>query len=261
VVAALEGIADPRWGYHGPATSTGSAAVLIIVNGPVAKRLDFNSGDNLFAPGWRSNATVGRAVRLVMRNVIGTMPGRLDRGTFGHPGRYTYVMAENEAESPWTPLHVERLGCRPTDSAVTVMAALAPIQFYNQLSSTAAGVLGTLCDTLRYPGQIGQPNYCVVLAGEHMRTIGADGWSKADIRKFIFENSTNTVAHFKRTARMPGAVKPEDETANRPIVQSPDDILVVAAGGRAGSFSCFIPGWASRTSSEAVTVVIKERSA
>jgi len=261
VVAAIEGIADPRWGYHGPATSTGSAAVLMIVNGPIAKRLDFNSGDNLFSPGWRSNATVGRAVRLVMRNVIGTLPGRLDRGTFGHPGRYTYVMAENEAESPWTPLHVERIGCRPADSAVTVMAALAPIQFYNQLSNTAAGVLGTLCDTMRHPGQIGQPNYCVVLAGEHMRTIAADNWSKADIRKFIFENTTSTIAHFKRTARMPGAMKPEDETATRPLVQSPDDILVVAAGGRAGSFSCYIPGWASRTSSEAVTVVIKERSA
>jgi hypothetical protein len=261
VVAGIEGIADPRWGYHGPATSTGSAAVLMIVNGPIARRLDFNSGDNLFSPGWRSNATVGRAVRLVMRNVIGTLPGRLDRGTFGHPGRYTYVMAENEAESPWTPLHVERAGCRPPDRAVTVMAALAPIQFYNQLSNTAAGVLGTLCDTMRYPGQIGQPNYCVVLAGEHMRTITADGWSKADIRKFIFENTTNTVAHFKRTARLPGAVKPEDEATTRSLVQSPDDILVVAAGGRAGSFSCFIPGWASRMSSEAVTVVIKERSA
>jgi hypothetical protein len=261
VLAALEGIADPRWGYHGPATSTGSAAVLMIVNGPIAKRLEFNSGDNLFSPGWRANATVGRAVRLVMRNVIGTLPGRLDRGTFGHPGRYTYVMAENEAESPWTPLHVERAGCRPSDSAVTVMAALAPVQFYNQLSSTAAGVLTTLCDTMRYPGQIGQPNYCVVLAGEHMRTIAADGWSKADIRKFIFENTTNTVAHFKRTGRLPGAVRPEDETLTRPLVQSPDDILVVAAGGRAGSFSCFIPGWASRTSSEAVTVVIKERRA
>src|SRR5499425_54800 len=257
VVAAVEGLGDPKWGYHGPATSTGGAAVLMIVNGPIAARLGFNSGDNLFAPGWRSNATVGRAVRLVMRNVIGTLPGRLDRGTFGHPGRFTYVMAENEAESPWTPLHVER-GCRPEDSAVTVMAALAPIQFYNQLSSTAAGVLGTLCDTMRYPGQIGQPNYCVVLAGEHMRTIAADGWSKADIRKFIFENTTNTVAHFKRTARIPGTVKPGDETATRPLVLTPDDILVVAAGGRAGSFSCFIPGWASRTSSEAVTVVIKE---
>jgi len=258
VVAAIEGIADPRWGYHGPATSTGSAAVLMIVNGPIARRLQFNSGDNLFAPGWRANATTGRAVRLVMRNVIGTLPGQLDRGTFGHPGRYTYVIAENEAESPWTPLHVERLGCRPDQSAVTVMAALAPQQFYNQLSSTAAGVLGTLCDTLKYPGQIGQPNYCVVLGGEHMRTIAEDKWTKADIRTFIFENSQNTVAHFKRTARMPGAVKPQDESAMRPLVMKPDDILVVAAGGRAGSFSCYIPGWASRTSSEAVTVPIKD---
>ena len=258
VLAAVEGISDPRWGYHGPATSTGGAGVLMIVNGPIARRLDFNCGDNLFGPGWRSNATVGRAVRLVMRNVIGTIPGRLDRGTVGHPGKYTYVIAENEAESPWTPLHAER-GCRPEDSAVTVMAALGPHQFYNQLSGTAEGVLGTMCDTMRNPGMVGQPNYCVVLAGEHMRTIAADGWSKSDIRKYIFENTTSTIAHLKRTARMPGAIKPEDETATRPLVLTPDDILVVAAGGRAGSFSCYIPGWASRTTSQAVTTVIKER--
>src|SRR6266849_5470310 len=126
------------------------------------------------------------------------------------------VVAENEGESPWTPLHVER-GCRPEDSAVTVMAALAPHQFYNQLSSTAAGVLSTLCDAMRNPGMAGQPHYCVVLAGEHMRTIAAEGWSKADIRKFVFENSKNSVAHFKRTARMPGAIKPEDESTMRPL--------------------------------------------
>jgi hypothetical protein len=101
----------------------------------------------------------------------------------------------------------------------------------------------------------------VVLAGEHMRTIAADGWSKADIRKFIFENTASPIAHLKRTARLPGAIKPEDETATRPLVLTPDDILVVAAGGRAGSFSCYIPGWASRTSSQAVTTVIKERRA
>src|SRR5262245_29543103 len=76
VVAAVEGIADPRWGYHGPATSTGGAGVLMVVNGPLARSLDFNAGDNLFGPGWRANATVGRALRLVMRNVIGTLPGR-----------------------------------------------------------------------------------------------------------------------------------------------------------------------------------------
>jgi hypothetical protein len=258
VLAIIEGISDPRWGYHGPATSTAGAGVLVIVNGPIARALGFNSGDNLFGPGWRANATVGRAARLVMRNVIGTIPGKLDRGTFGHPGKYAYVIAENETESPWTPLHVER-GCRPEQSAVTVMAALAPHQLYNQLSSTAAGVLTTMCDAMRSPGMVGQPHYCLVLAGEHMRTVAGDGWSKADIRAFVFENSKNSIAHFKRTGRIAGAVKPADESTMRPIVMTPDDILVVAAGGRAGPFSCYIPGWASRTASQAVTVPIKDR--
>ena len=94
----------------------------MIVNGPIARELDINAGDNLFGPGWRANLTIGRAVRLVMRNVCGSMPGLLDRGTLGHPGKLSYVIAENEAESPWTPLHVER-GFRPEQSTVTVMAA------------------------------------------------------------------------------------------------------------------------------------------
>ncbi|HET7874100.1 MAG TPA: hypothetical protein VFN71_01140, partial [Methylomirabilota bacterium] len=204
VVAAIEGIGDPRWQYHGPGTSTAGAAVLMILNGPVARVLDFNTGDNLFGPGWRANATVGRAVRLVMRNVIGSLPGKLDRATLGHPGKYTYVIAENEADSPWTPLHVER-GFRPEQSTVTVMAAEGPHQFYNQLSNTAAAVLTTLCDDMRISGNtVGQTQYAVVLAGEHMRTIASDGWSKADIRKFIFEHTQNTVAHLKRVERLAG---------------------------------------------------------
>jgi hypothetical protein len=252
IVAAIEAIADTRWAYHGPGTSTAGAAVLMIINGPIRRALDFNAGDNLFGPGWRANATVGRAVRLVMRNVIGSLPGQLDRATLGHAGKYTYVIAENEDDSPWTPLHVER-GFRPEQSAVTVMAAMAPHQVYNQLSGTAEGVLTTLCDSMRNPGQAGQPNYCLVLAGEHMRTIAGSGWTKADIRRFVFEHTQSSVAHLKRTGRLPGAAKPSDETTLRPLVMTPEDILVVAAGGRAGSFSAYVPGWASRTASEAVT--------
>ena len=123
VVAAIEAIGDPRWGYHGPGTSTAGAGVLIVVNGPIAHALDINAGDNLFGPGWRANLTIGRAVRLVMRNVCGSRPGTLDRGTLGHPGKLSYVIAENEAESPWLPLHVER-GLRADQSAVTVMVLL-----------------------------------------------------------------------------------------------------------------------------------------
>jgi len=257
VVAAVEGIGDPRWSYHGPGTSTGGAAVLLIVNGPIARELDINAGDNLFGPGWRSNLTIGRALRLVMRNVAGSMPGLLDRGTVGHPGKLSYVIAEKEAESPWTPLHVER-GFRPEQSTVTVMAAESPHQFYNQLSSTAEGILTTLADNMRISGNVmGQPHYCVVIAGEHMKTIAASGWGKKEIREFVWTHTQNSHAHLKRTNRMTGAVQPGDEDKMRPLVASPDDILVVAAGGRAGAFSCFIPGWSSAKTSQAVTKEIK----
>ena len=257
VVAAVEGIGDPRWSYHGPGTSTAGAAVLLIVNGPIARELDINAGDNLFGPGWRANLAIGRAVRLVMRNVCGSRPGTLDRGTLGHPGKLSYVIAENEAESPWTPLHVER-GLRPEQSAVTVVAADGPRQFYNQLSSTAEGVLTTLADDMRISGNVmGQPHYVLVLAGEHMRTIAADGWGKKEIRQFVWERTQNSHAHLKRTQRMSGAIQPGDEERMRPLVGAPDDILVVAAGGRAGAFSCYIPGWSSARSSQAVTKEVK----
>jgi hypothetical protein len=257
VVAAVEGIGDPRWSYHGPGTSTAGAGVLLVVNGPIARELEINSGDNLFGPGWRANLTIGRAVRLVMRNVCGSRPGTLDRGTLGHPGRLSYVIAENEAESPWTPLHVER-GLRAEQSAVTVVAAEGPRQFYNQLSSTAEGVLTTLADDMRISGTaIGQPHYVIVLAGEHMRTIAADGWDKKRIRQFLWEHTQNSHAHLKRTQRMSGPIEPGDEQQMRPLLASPDDILVVAAGGRAGAFSCYIPGWSSAKASQAVTKEVK----
>jgi len=257
VVAAVEAIGDPRWSYHGPGTSTAGAGVLMIVNGPIARELDINCGDNLFGPGWRANLTIGRAVRLVMRNVCGSRPGTLDRGTLGHPGRLSYVIAENEVESPWTPLHVER-GLRSEQSAVTVVAAEGPRQFYNQLSNTAEGVLTTLADDMRISGNVmGQPHYVVVLAGEHMRTIAGSGWGKKEIRQFLWERTHNSHAHLKRTQRMSGDIQPGDEDLRRPLVASPDDILVVAAGGRAGAFSCYIPGWGSMKSSQAVTKEVK----
>jgi hypothetical protein len=97
----------------------------------------------------------------------------------------------------------------------------------------------------------------VVLAGEHVRTIAGDGWDKKRIRQFLFEHTQNSHAHLKRTQRLSGDLAPGDEQKMRPLVASPDDILVVAAGGRAGAFSCYIPGWGSAKSSQAVTKEIK----
>jgi hypothetical protein len=257
IVAALEAIGDPLYFYHGPATSTGGSAVFMLVNGPIADELGINSGDNLFGPGWRANATIGRAVRLVMRNVIGTLPGKLDRSTLGHAGKYTYCIAENEKESPWPPLHVER-GFRPEQSTVTVFAALAPHQYYNQLSNTAEGILTTACANMRISAGAGrQPQYVLIISGEHMDVIAGDGWSKDDIRRFCYENTQTSAAELKRINLVSGKIGPEDETTMVSLVDTPDDFLVVAAGSRAGAFSAFIPGWGSKRSSQSITGEIR----
>ena len=259
IVAALEGLADPAYGYHGPSTSTGGAAVFMLVNGPIARDLDINSGDNLFGPGWRANATIGRAVRLIMRNVIGTLPGALDRSTLGHAGKYSFCFAEDEQNSPWPPLHAER-GFRPEQSTVTVFAALAPHQWYNHLSNTGEGVLATLCAHLRFSSGVGsQPQYFLVFAGEHRAVLAKEGWSKEKIREYCFANTQASFAELKRIQMMPGEIAGGDETRMKPLVVSPEDFVIVGAGGKAGAFSSFVPGWAGKRSSQSVTKEIRKK--
>ncbi len=257
VVAAVEALADPLYGYHGPATSTGGSAVFMVVNGPIARELDMNCGDNLFGPGWRSNATIGRAVRLAMRNTIGTLPGELDRSSLGHPGKYTFCIAENEAESPWPPLHVDR-GFKREQNAVTIMAALGVHQYSNGLSATPEGVLATACAQMRISaGTARQPYYALVFAGEHMAIMKKAGWTRDDVKHHCFEHTKISVAELKRIKLKDGDVTPEDEAAMVPLVSSPQDFLVIAAGGVAGVQSAYIPGWGSKSGSQAVTREIR----
>ncbi len=258
VVAAVEALADPLYGYHGPATSTGGSAVLMIVNGPVALELEMNCGDNLFGPGWRANATIGRAVRLIMRNTIGTLPGELDRSSLGHPGKYTFCIAENEAESPWPPLHVER-GFKREQSAVTIMAALGVHQFSNGLSNTPEGVLTTACAQMRISaGTSRLTHYALVFAGEHMAIMAKAGWTRSDVQQYCFEHSKISVAELKRIRLRAGEVDGDDETNMVPLVHAPEDFLVIAAGGKAGVQSAYIPGWGSKSGSQSVTKEIRQ---
>ena len=260
VVAAVEALADPLYSYHGPATSTGGSAVFMVVNGPIARRLDINCGDNLFGPGWRANATIGRAVRLVMRNVIGTLPGELDRSCLGHGGKYTYCIAENEAQSPWPAFHTTR-GFRPEHNVVTIFAALAPHQYSNQLSATPEGILETACAQMRISaGTARQPQYALVFAGEHMETMRNGGWSREDVQRYCFEHSKASAAEIKRAHITPGGITPDDEKTLVPLVGAPADFLVIAAGGRAGVQSAFIPGWGGKSGSQSVSRAIRTPS-
>jgi hypothetical protein len=257
IVATVEALADPLYGYHGPATSTGGSAVFMVVNGPIARELDMNSGDNLFGPGWRANATIGRAVRLIMRNVIGTLPGELDRSSLGHAGKYTFCIAENEVDSPWPPLHTAR-GLRADQNAVTIFAAYAPHQYSNRLSATPEGVLTTACEHMRISAGSGrQPQYALVFAGEHQVIMKKAGWAREDVQRYCFENSKSSIAEQKRANLVPGEVTREDENAMVPLVEQPQDFLVIAAGGYAGVQSAFIPGWGSKAGSQSVTKEIR----
>ena len=258
VVAAVEALADPKYGYHGPATSTGGSAVFMVVNGPIAKELDINSGDNLFGPGWRANATIGRAIRLIMRNVIGTLPGELDRSSLGHGGKYSFCIAENEVDSPWPPLHTTR-GFRADQNAVTIFAAFAPHQISNGLSATPEGVLTTMCANMRISaGTNRRPQYALVFPGEHQLVMKKAAWSREDVQRFCFENAKSSIAELKRVNIVAGEVKPEDETTMISVVEAPDDFLVIAAGGIAGVQSAYIPGWGGKAGSQSVTKEIRK---
>jgi hypothetical protein len=259
VLAAVKGICHPDYGYHGPATSTGGSAVCLIVNGPIGPRLGLNGKDNVLGPGFRANATIGRAIRLLMMNAINTRPGTLDKSTIGNPGKYSLCFRELEEESPWEPLHVER-GFRREDSTVTVFAAEATIQIYNQLSSDPEQLCRTMAAAMSNPGSmqiIGQTNIVVLWSGEHAEVFRKAGWGRSRIQECLFANARQTVAELKRVGRLPGPAAPADESTWRHAVVEPGDILMVRAGAAAGAFSTCLPGWGSRSHSKAVTIPIE----
>ena len=258
VIAAIEALIDDRFNLRGVQCSTGIHSPLIIVNGPLAQTLNINSSYNCFAQGWRANATIGRAVRLIMMNAINTRPGKLDRSTIGSPGKFTQCFAENEAESPWTPFHVER-GFQPVDSTVTVFASEVSIQVYNQLSNTAEQLLLPFADVMGNLGSMnipGQAQLIVIFGGEHCVTLKKSGWSKPQIREYLYEKSKRKMSDIQEAGRLAGPVKPGDDSRWRHPVPSPDDILVVAAGGSAGSFSAVLMGWGSAKHSRSITTAI-----
>jgi hypothetical protein len=257
LLAIVEALCDPAFSVHGPTASTSGMGVLTIVNGPIASQVGVNAGENLFGPGWRANATIGRALRLLLRNVCGAVPGILDRSCFGHPGKFTYCIAEDEAHSPWNPLHAER-GLPSEESAVTLFAGESPHQVANQLASDPEAILSTIADVMVAGGRLslsGQ-QFVLIIAGEHRKRLTERGWTKKDIRAWLHEHAGRSEEDLVRAGRVP--LPGTAAQAGRPYraVAEPDDILVVAAGGDAGAYSVVIPGWSGKLHSQAVTKMI-----
>ena len=185
ITATIRALADPKYGYHGPATSTGGSAVFMLVNGPIAKQLNINSGDNVFGQGWRANATIGRSIRLFLLNVLGGIPGQLDRSTLGHPGKFTFCVAEDEEDSPWLPLSVER-GVPAGVSAVTSLQVESPMQIMNEWTHDPREICDTYAAAMRSNMllySIWEGNYALVIAKQHREIFAAAGWTKQNIRE------------------------------------------------------------------------------
>ena len=266
VVAAVEAMLQPAFNLVGPSASLGGSAILAVVNGPIVDALQINCRNNLFGAGNRANATIGRAIRLVLMNTCGAIPGLFDRSCLGHPGKYTYCIAEHATDSPWLPLHAER-GFNATDNAVTVFACEGPRQVRNSVTPYPEGILATIADvmsslgtSLTTSGSVGasatgtrQGEIAVVIAAEHRRSIDRHSWSKSDIRRYLCEHARRTVADLKRGGGLPGTVESGDATRDVPVVAQPEDILIIAAGGDEGAMSAVIPSWGPKVASTAVT--------
>src|SRR2546427_4692511 len=189
VLAAVEAVCDEAFDLHGVSATTNAPAPLIVVNGPIRRALDINCGAGLFGPGWRANATIGRALRLVCVNVGGARPGVVSMSTFAHPGRYTYCIGEHEEASPWDSLAVEH-GFAPGDDTVALLAADAPITVYDQRSRTAPDVLATVAASMAVIEHHKMTHWgdtLLVFSPEHAAVVAGDGWSKDDVRRVLFE--------------------------------------------------------------------------
>ena len=198
VLAAVSAMAEEAFNLYAVQATTHPCSPLILVNGPLAKELNINGRYNALGQGWRANATIGRAVRLILLNIGGGEPGVLDRATVGQPGKYSYCLAENEAENPWTPLHVEK-GFSKEDSTVTVFAAEAPHNINDHRSTTAKDILKTIAHSIAIPGcnnALTAGEFLLLLGPEHAATIAGDGFSKEDVKKFLYEEARVPVDHF-----------------------------------------------------------------
>jgi hypothetical protein len=254
ILAAVEAVADPAFNLQAIQTTTHPCSPLLIVNGPIARRLGIHAGGNVLGQGARANAVIGRALRLVLQNVGGARPGKEDRATHGHPGKYSYCLAENEAASPWEPLAAERGFAG--ESTVTVCGSEAPHNINDHASTTPSAIVATVSSVAATVGSNniylgGEP--LVLLGPEHAATAASTGWSKDEFKRQVWEHSAVPLTRFapENITRF-GTIYPEG-FKDRPsgavarFARDWQDIMVVVAGG-AGKHSALIPSFGATRS-------------
>ena len=235
VLAAVEAVLDPAFNMRGVQTTDENVAPLIVVNGPVARALDINGAFGALGPGWQANASIGRAIRMVMNNLGGGWPGAVSFAGLGHAGRYTMCLAENEAQSPWAPLHTET-GLTRDDSAVTVLRAETAVNVTGGLEEIAS-VMGSAASAFQI---LWSGIATVLLAPATAAALAREGKSKDDVRRWLWQRGRWPVEQWRaswlyRTVagaeRWPEWVHASAAQGAVAPTARPEDIVIVVAGG------------------------------
>ncbi|MFH1651468.1 MAG: hypothetical protein ABID87_05160 [Chloroflexota bacterium] len=232
LIAGVEALLDPKLKFRLEIASAHSFAPFWVINGPLRNDLNMNSGSEALSPGEIANGAFGRAMGLIIKNIGGARKNIEDKGTVGNPMKLSGVLAENEEESPWEPLHVEQ-GLRPEDSAVSVFCANTWINT-PPYGLDDKGILDAITANV-VPGRRGL--FCLVLAPVHARTMAKKGWTKAEIKTYITEYAR--VPAFRHPAYwglLSGGAAAHELLPGNPndsmrIFRTPDWIRIVVAGG------------------------------
>jgi hypothetical protein len=256
VGAIAEALAADEFNLMAIATTTGSVAPVVIVNGPIAKEIRMNAAGNALGPGNRANATIGRAVSLMLLNIGGAKPGEFDMATLGQPAKYTCCFAENESTSPWPGLHVER-GFAPDSSVVTVVGASGIVEVVDscsnrpeELAQTFAGSM-LIAGTIRSDGLLGGGEPLIIMPPELAEVFEHGGYSKADVQRAIYERAVMPIERLSPAVReylttFSGSHGKRDAIAELRVAKQPADVLIVVAGG-VGVKAAYVPTWGGGT--------------
>ena len=253
LIPLLRAVCDERYNIHGVQATTHFAAPLVIINGPVRHELGFVSGSNVFSNVARANSTLGRALQLILTNIGGAKPGEMDMSTLGNAGKFSQVIAENEEENPWEPLHVEH-GFTREQSALTLFAAEPPRGVSEHNARSGRTVLKAICRAL---ATVWTYRMCamfeafVILCPEHVKTLTRDGFTKQTVREFLFSNTGIPLHHYSdgdgegvQYQHLYEQITIDGEPCYRKFAK-PEQIHIVVAGGTAGKFSAVLGSWAT----------------
>lgn len=256
LIAALQAACTDEFNIHGVMATTMGASPVVVINGPIRQQLGMNMKLGALGQGSRANATIGRALRLTVRNVGGAKPGGTERSTMGNPAKFTMCFAEWEERNPWTPLHVER-GFAPDDSVVTLFCMTSgPTLMVDQDSRSAgqlAGSFGLCLESAFHPKAHYATEVLVVVCPEHVDTLVADGYDKAAIRQRIQEVTQRPIRDLAANdqsgvgfkADRVAAMSEDDLNKSIPKFRRDEDIHITVAGSEAGKFSAAFHGWAT----------------